>query len=132
MIGFDTNVLVRIFVDDDPEQSRRARRLFEREGLLLTPVVVLETEWVLRRRYEFAPKDIARALRAVGGAPNVVVEAAETIRAALDLYEGGFDLADALHLQSAKSAGCVAFATFDGSLRKRAARRKIGCEVISP
>ena len=56
MLGIDTNVLVRFLVRDDPEQFERARRLIKREvgggeTVLISLLVLLETEWVLRSRY---------------------------------------------------------------------------------
>jgi len=57
MIGVDTNVLVRYLVRDDPAQFERARRLISREvdtrePVLVSLLVLLETEWVLRSRYD--------------------------------------------------------------------------------
>jgi predicted nucleic acid-binding protein len=55
MIGIDTNVLVRFLVRDELAQFERARRLIKREvgsddAVLISHLVLLETEWVLRRR----------------------------------------------------------------------------------
>src|SRR6266480_3371046 len=63
MLGIDTNVLVRFLVRDDPEQFERARRLIKREvgggeTVLISLLVLLETEWVLRSRYGVAKAEI--------------------------------------------------------------------------
>src|SRR5436853_6441618 len=60
MLGLDTNVLVRLLIEDDAAQTRRARKLVdtasaEEETVLVSLPVLLETEWVLRRRYEMPP-----------------------------------------------------------------------------
>ena len=55
MIAVDTNVLVRLLTGDDPAQTRRAADLFAQESILIPKTVLLETEWVLRYRYELAP-----------------------------------------------------------------------------
>jgi len=55
MTGLDTNILVRFFVKDDLEQSRRAKELLR----TLTPespgfvslVALAEMIWVLRSQY---------------------------------------------------------------------------------
>src|SRR5438046_9297587 len=67
MLGIDTNVLVRFLVRDDPEQFERARRLIRRElgggeTVLISILVLLETEWVLRSRYNVAKTEIVAAL----------------------------------------------------------------------
>jgi len=48
MLAVDTNLLVRIVANDDPEQVRRATSLFETERIFVPKTVLLETEWVLR------------------------------------------------------------------------------------
>ena len=58
MLGIDTNVLVRLLVEDDAEQTRRARgfvaRAFEQgDPVVVSLLVLIETEWVLRSRYGF-------------------------------------------------------------------------------
>ena len=67
MLGIDTNVLVRFLVRDDREQFERARRLIRRElgggeTVLISLLVLLETEWVLRNRYNVAKAEIGAAL----------------------------------------------------------------------
>ena len=53
MLGIDTNVVVRLVVADDADQTRRARKLIEQALSREEPVpvslqVLLECEWVLR------------------------------------------------------------------------------------
>jgi predicted nucleic acid-binding protein len=50
MLGLDTNVLVRFLVRDHEAQFERARRLIKREvgareKVLISLLVLLETEW---------------------------------------------------------------------------------------
>ena len=51
MIGLDTNVLLRLFVEDDPAQSDRARRFVDAaaadEPCIVNPVVLAEFAWTL-------------------------------------------------------------------------------------
>lgn len=58
MIAFDTSLLVRIAVGDDPEQKAAALALAEQHRFLIPKTVVLETEWVLRSRYGLRPTEI--------------------------------------------------------------------------
>jgi predicted nucleic-acid-binding protein len=120
VIAIDTNVVVRLLTNDDPAQAARAADLLARERVLVPKTVLLETEWVLRYSYELPPSVVLAAFRKLLGLPQVAAEDATAIARALELYEGGMDFADALHLASARDA--TAFATFDTRLAKRAGR----------
>lgn len=120
MIALDTNVVVRLLVDDHPEQTRRARRLIEANTVLILPTVLLESEWVLRGAYRLVPGVIADSFRKLLGVPGVTAESAASIARAIDWYESGLDFADALHLALAHET--EALATFDLKLARRAAR----------
>jgi predicted nucleic-acid-binding protein len=124
VIALDTNVLVRLLVDDHPEQTRRARRLLEAGPVIILPTVLLESEWVLRGAYRLAPGAIASSFRKLLGVPKVAAENAEAIAQAIEWYEQGLDFADALHLAFAR--GAEALATFDRRLARRAQRLSPG------
>lgn len=114
MVAIDTNILVRYLTGDHPAQSARAREIVDGQPVFVPVTVVLETEWVLRSAYGYQSEEVARALRAFAGLPQVTIEDAPTIAAALDLAERGMDFADALHL--GRAAGEDAFLTFDRRL----------------
>lgn len=118
MLAVDTNVIVRIVTQDDPNQARRAVALFERERIFIAKTVLLEVEWVLRFSYQLPREVIAPTLRKVIGLSTVEVENPDEVFMALDWHEQGLDFADALHLASSSKAG--RFATFDQRMAKRA------------
>ena len=120
MIAVDTNVLVRLIMADDPQQSPKARALFESNSIYLAKSVLLECEWVFRGAYKQSREAILRHFQLVIGLPQVQVERAEQIGLALDCFAQGMDFADALHLAS--GADCASFASFDQKLLKRAAK----------
>jgi len=120
VVAVDTNVVVRLLTGDEPAQAARARAIFEREAVLLVKTVLLESEWVLRRLYRFSAGRIADAFAALIALPEVACEDANAVADAIRWMRGGMDFADALHLASARPAGC--FATFDGALARRAAK----------
>jgi predicted nucleic-acid-binding protein len=128
MLAVDTNVLVRIITNDEPGQVARARKLVGNEDLWVSTTVLLETEWVLRSLYGFAPSRIVSALRMFAGLPRVSLQEAALIAQALDWCEQGMDFADALHLGTA--AHCQAFVTFDKHCVKAA--RRLGLSVREP
>ena len=111
MRAIDTNVLVRYLTGDDPDQSARARAAVDGGAVFASTTVLLESEWVLRGVYGFAPAAVAAALRAFAGLPGVSVENPGLLAEALDRAEAGMDFADALHLGAA--ARCDAMLTFD-------------------
>jgi len=67
MIALDTNVLVRLAVEDDPDQAANARLVVldaesQGEKVFLLSGVLLEMVWFLSRGYGFQRTDIARLL----------------------------------------------------------------------
>ena len=122
MIAIDTNVLVRLVVADDPAQARRARKLVEKNEVVVATTVLLKAEWVLRSAYGFDRTQIAGAFRRFLGLPQVAPDAPAAIAQALDAYDAGLDFADALHLAATPQAD--SFFTFDRRLA-RAARESV-------
>jgi predicted nucleic acid-binding protein len=116
MLAVDTNVVVRLLVNDDQRQGATARRLFESEEIFVGVTVLLESAWVLESVYELDAADAAQALRGLLGLANVRVEDAGTVAAALEATGKGLELADALHLLRAPAG--TDFATFDRSLAR--------------
>jgi predicted nucleic acid-binding protein len=111
MQAIDTNLIVRYLTGDHPEQSARARVLIDTAEVFVATTVLLESEWVLRSVYGFAPARLVTALRAFAGLPRVTLGAPASLAKALDWMATGVDFADALHLAGAR--GCDAFITFD-------------------
>ena len=111
MLAVDTNLIVRYLTGDHPKQSAKARALIDGEDVFVGTTVILETEWVLRSVYSYAPAQICAALRAFAGLPRVSLEDPALVATALDRTELGLDFADALHLGRAED--CSAFVTFD-------------------
>ncbi len=118
MLAIDTNIVVRYLAADHLEQSRKAKALIDSKKVFVAVTVLLESEWVLRSVYGFSPNDVAKALAAFAGLPNVTVENANLAAKALDWARRGMDFADALHL--AKAQGCEAFVSFDRRFAKAA------------
>ena len=118
MRAIDTNVVVRALVDDDRRQASAVRELIAAHEVFVPATVLLETEWVMRSGYAFAPAEIAAGLRRLGGLPGVTFEQSGEVAQALDWLEQGMDFADALHL--ARTTHCDAFVTFDRKFAKRA------------
>lgn len=127
MRAVDTNLIVRYITRDDPRQSAIAGRIVGAERIWIAKTVLLESEWVLRGVYGFATAEVLAALRALLGLPNVSVEDAEAVAAALAWAQSGMDFADALH--AASSGPAERFVTFDAALVKKG--RKLGIAIVA-
>ena len=119
MLGLDTNVLVRFLVRDHEAQFDRARRLLKREvgskeRVLISLMVLLETEWILRSRYGLQKTHIIDAISALLDATELELEDEPAVEEALYLWkESAADFADCLIGAHHRRLGCRATATFD-------------------
>ena len=127
MIGLDTNILARYYIDDDSDEKTQAQHEAARalmgsgEVLMVSKTVLLELEWVMRGHYRFKPKAIQEVLTHLIQWPHVVVEAHEQVERALAHYAEGLDLADSLHLAGYEK--CKRMASFDDRRFARRAKR---------
>ncbi len=131
MRAVDANVLARYYLADDPGQTRTATRLLEAGGLFVPKTVILELAWVLESVAGRPPGKVRDCLRHLVALPGVTVEDHEEVQAAIELWDGGIDFADALHLCA--SSACTELLTFDvrGFVR-RAARLRLKTKVVKP
>ena len=130
MIGLDTNVLLRCFVDiDDPAQAQRAQAQRVRAFVAsrctrddpghVDRVTLCEMIWVLARGYRYPKAEIARILDALLDRENLVLEDADCVAAALRIFRtSGVDFADALIGRVNQARGCETTATFDRGAAK--------------
>jgi len=124
MIGLDTNVLIRFLVEDDPDQSRRARALIERElaqaePVLISMLVLLETEWVLRSSYALGKSEVAATISSILDAAEVRVEQEPVVERALAQWrDSSANFADCLIGADHAALGCRATVSFDSKAVK--------------
>jgi predicted nucleic-acid-binding protein len=109
----DTNLLVRIFADDDRRQRDLALAEFENaERIVVTISVLCELSWVLTSRYRLAGAEIASAIRALFDRPKIVAERS-AILAGLAMLDAGGDFADGVIAQEGRRLGGETFVSFD-------------------
>ncbi|HUL63189.1 MAG TPA: type II toxin-antitoxin system VapC family toxin [Burkholderiaceae bacterium] len=124
MIGPDTNVLVRFLVADDERQFEKARRLIRREAnigdpALISQLVLLECEWVLRSRYGLAKDDILAAFSGLLESPEIRVEDEASVEEALYVWkESNAEFADCLIGARYRALGCGSVVSFDAKAAK--------------
>ena len=112
MLGIDTNVVVRLIVADDAEQTRRARKLIVQalgrdESVLVSLLVLLESEWVLRSRYGFS-RDALLEARELSFEDEPALE-----EALFHWKDSACGFSDCLIAAHNRQMGCRATATFD-------------------
>jgi predicted nucleic-acid-binding protein len=131
MIGLDSSVLVRYLTQDDPVQSPKANTVVERRMNSENPgfisvVALVETVWVLNRRYGFSDLEIASIVERMLEAKTFVFEQEEHVFFAVAALEAGGGFADALIGSLGLQAGCSHTLTFD-----RSASRLPGFALLS-
>jgi len=120
MIAIDTNVFVRLIVDDDPTQTVWARTLVSAGPIWVSLTVWLETRWALASNFGLTDSQIHMALVNILALENVHSENEAALETALSLMGQGVDFADALHLTSTPPD--IPFVTFDRAFIRRAKR----------
>ena len=118
MIGLDTNVLLRLFVEDDPEQSDRARRFVNAatadEPCVVNPVVLAEFAWTLARNFKKKRPEVARLIEGVLSMDDLEVPFRHAAQGALIAYRRGKgDFPDYFLAEINLELGCASTATFD-------------------
>ena len=117
MNAADTNVVVRLLVDDDTAQVAAADR-FVRGGVWISTLVLAEVVWVLGGNYGLSVHQQADAIERLIEHPRSTQESPEIATAALKLFRARPSLrfTDCLILASARKAGHLPLGTFDRKL----------------
>lgn len=130
-ITADTNLLVRIIVNDDTSQARAALRELEAAQMVFIPLPCLcEFVWVLDVAYGYPREQIATSVRAIIERSNVVTDLA-VVAIGLRILDAGGDFADGVIAASGTAMGADRFMSFD---RKAVARIKavgLSAEIVS-
>lgn len=109
----DSNLLIRVLVDDDPRQARAARSSFEAaEAIALTLPALCEVVWVLRRGYRLSAAEVAMGLRVLLAGASVVADDLAVEAGLAQLDEGG-DFADGVMAYEGARLGADEFISFD-------------------
>lgn len=123
MTGLDTNVLLRFFLQDEPDQGARAATLMStfsvQEPGFISSVALAESVWVLERSCRKPKHEIVFFVRGLLESQQLVVENHEAVAQALRKFGGSnADIADCLIERLCHSAGCTRTMTFDVNASK--------------
>lgn len=109
----DTNLLVRLLVNDDERQNRLAREELDRaEQIVLVLPTLCELAWVLTRSYRVSARGVADAMTGLLESRNVVTNR-PAVEAGIALLEAGGDFADGAIAHEGRSLGADEFVSFD-------------------
>lgn len=131
MIALDTNLLVRLIVQDDVAQARAVERLLVRArrdqtSRFVADVVMCKLVWVLTRRLGLGRAAIADALdRLLRTELTVVADAAITSRTLSAYRDRKGDFADYLIREQAFANEAIEVVTFDHNLKEEAGFRML-------
>ncbi|MDV3252962.1 PIN domain-containing protein [Devosia sp. BK] len=132
MIALDTNILIRLLVNDDKAQAALAEQFIRRhtaeDPVFVGREVILELIWLLMSRYRYPLEAVRQALDRLFMSANLAIEEEDAIKTALYLAERtGADIADAIIATIALQRDCTQIVTFD----KDAAKRIPGMELLA-
>lgn len=119
MIGLDTNVLARLFVEDDIAQAREARefvaaRCTRQDPGFVDRVALCELVWVLASVHDYRRGEIALVIEKLLSSGDLMLEDERAVGSALQAFRtGNVDFSDALIGEVNRLRGCAATATFD-------------------
>jgi predicted nucleic-acid-binding protein len=123
MIGIDTNLLIRLAMQDDPAQCAKVdsflASLSPPQVGFISLVTLIESVWVLEERYERSRSDVIQYIQGLLDAPELRLERDTAVSAALQRFKlSAADFADCLIERVGHDAGCSHTVTFDVAASK--------------
>ncbi len=123
MIGLDTNVLLRVLVDDSSSQVAAARRFVVGQAndghqLYIDQIVLVELVWVLESTFGYGKEHVIAVIEGLLNNAAYVIEGHAVVEAACATFRvDSADLSDCLIAANHAAAGCAFTATFDRAMR---------------
>ena len=129
-VAFDTHVILRLLVPDNPAQVTATRRLAAEAKTIALPLITLcEAVWTLRRFYKLPSVEIADALAEFLSDERVRADFA-AVEAGLAQLRAGGDFADAVIALEGQRLGADTLATFDKGAVKLLERRGVPVTLL--
>ena len=119
MIGLDTNVLVRLVVEDDDKQFANAVDIMHKyadsgEKVYIDDVVICELVWVLSRAYKYTRGQIVSILGALLSMDQWQFRNLDVLKNTFELYKvGQAGFVDYFISARSKESGCDMVYSFD-------------------
>lgn len=124
----DTNVLLRLLLDDDEAQARAARAFLRTHApLFVSHIVLVEASWVLASAYAYSRDEVRSVIDMLLETEGIDVQEPTVVESALAHHRASnADLSDCLILAVAERAAATPLGTFDAKLAKLENARKLG------
>jgi predicted nucleic-acid-binding protein len=131
MIGLDTNILLRLVLQDDPRQSKQVLDLFSRLGEVgpgyVSCICLMEFAWFLRNRIRLGRRQVMDAISDLLDSEDIQLEDENMVEEALSaMAEAPVEFADVFIAFRNRRSGCRATLTFD----QKAAKSIPGMELL--
>ena len=123
MIALDTNVLVRMLIEDDEKQANKVKKLIESvekksQQIIILNEVLIETVWVLESVYECTREEIYRFLETLMSTSVFIFSEPQVMRNAIYHFKRGGDFADLVIVMQALYHHARKMFSFDKKLQK--------------
>ena len=117
MIGTDTNILVRAYLEDDKEQAEEAKEFLLKttkdKSLFISSYAILEFAWVLKTK-NYSRKEIYEAVIMLMDSIGVIIGQKDVVLTALEKYiKGKADFGDYMILAEGEKNKSYKLKTFD-------------------
>ena len=132
MIGLDTNVVLRLLLNDDLKQRQRAVKAIQQAKVIavrvtITLAVVLEMEWVLRSTAKMTKPQVLSVFDLLLESYDIEIDNEKALEQALHIYaNAAADFAECLFLAQYQRMGCQTMLTFDAK-----AARMAGVQLVA-
>lgn len=122
MIGTDTNVLVRAYLEDDIYQTEEAKNFLleatKNNSLFISSYAILEFAWVLKTK-GVGRNGIYDSIITLTNAVGVIIGQREVVLEALEKFiKGKADFGDYMILAEGEKNKCYKLKTFDKAIQK--------------
>ena len=122
MIGTDTNILVRAYLEDDKEQAEEAKEFLikttKENSLFISSYAILEFAWVLKTK-NYKRKEIYEAVIMLMDSIGVIIGQKDVVLTALEKYiKGKADFGDYMILAEGEKNKTYKLKTFDKAIQK--------------
>ena len=122
MIGTDTNILVRAYLEDDKEQAEEAKEFLLKttkdKSLFISSYAIFEFAWVLKTK-NYSRKEIYEAVIMLMDSIGVIIGQKDVVLTALEKYiKGKADFGDYMILAEGEKNKAYKLKTFDKAIQK--------------
>lgn len=120
MLAIDTNAFVRIFMEDNAIQTRKARHFIEQHHpVFVSTIVFCESIWLFKSHFNLNKAQIISLVEKILKTKQFSFEYHEVLWCAFHEYQRcGADLTDCIISAVAQSHHCGAVMTFDKNAAK--------------